>query len=78
MFWPIMAGKRRLKRFESIQFLFLQRSPAALWPRKQLRSSLEVHWPNGLVESFKHLPINQLVTLREGTGQVANRGWSKV
>src|SRR5580704_4060796 len=40
--------------------------------------SVEVHWPRGLVESFKHLPINQLVTLREGAGQVANRGWSKV
>jgi hypothetical protein len=36
-----------------------------------------VHWPNGLVESFKQLPINQLITLREGTGVVPNRGWSK-
>jgi len=39
--------------------------------------SLEVHWPSGLVESFKHLPINQLITLREGAGVVPNRGWSK-
>ena len=39
--------------------------------------NLEVHWPNGLVESFKQLPINQLVTLREGVGVVPNRGWSK-
>lgn len=39
--------------------------------------SVDVHWPNGLVESYKQLPINQLVTLREGTGIVANRGWSK-
>jgi hypothetical protein len=38
---------------------------------------LEVHWPNGLVESFKQVPINQLITLREGTGVVPNRGWSK-
>jgi hypothetical protein len=38
---------------------------------------VEVHWPSGLVESFKHLPINRLVTLREGVGPVANRGWSK-
>ena len=30
---------------------------------------VEVHWPNGLVESFKHLPANQLVTLREGVGR---------
>jgi enediyne biosynthesis protein E4 len=38
---------------------------------------LEVHWPNGLVESFKQLPVNQLITLREGAGVVPNRGWSK-
>jgi hypothetical protein len=38
--------------------------------------SVDVHWPSGLVESFKHLPINQLVTLREGVGVVKNRGWS--
>jgi enediyne biosynthesis protein E4 len=37
----------------------------------------EVHWPNGLVESFKHLPANQLITLREGIGPVPNRGWGK-
>jgi hypothetical protein len=39
---------------------------------------LEVHWPNGLLESFKHIPANQLITLREGVGIVPNRGWSKV
>lgn len=38
---------------------------------------VEVRWPGGLVESFKSLPINQLITLREGIGQVGNRGWSK-
>ena len=38
---------------------------------------LEVHWPNGLVESFRHVPVNQLITLREGVGRVANRGWAK-
>jgi hypothetical protein len=38
---------------------------------------LEVRWPSGLVESFKHLPANQLVTLKEGTGPVPNRGWGK-
>jgi hypothetical protein len=39
--------------------------------------SVEVHWPSGLLETFKHLPINQLSTLREGVGPVPNRGWSK-
>jgi enediyne biosynthesis protein E4 len=38
---------------------------------------LEVHWPNGLLETFKHLPINRLITLREGVGPVPNRGWSR-
>ncbi len=38
---------------------------------------LEVHWPSGLVESFKRVAINGLITLREGVGQVPNRGWSK-
>ena len=39
--------------------------------------AVDVHWPSGLKESFKSLPINQLVTLREGVGPVPNRGWSK-
>jgi hypothetical protein len=39
--------------------------------------AVEVHWPSGLVESFKSLPANELVTLKEGVGQVPNRGWSK-
>jgi hypothetical protein len=40
-------------------------------------ADLEVYWPNGLRESFKQLPANRLVTLREGVGVVTNRGWSK-
>jgi hypothetical protein len=39
---------------------------------------LEVHWPSGLVESFKHLPVNQLITFKEAVGRVPNRGWSKI
>jgi hypothetical protein len=38
---------------------------------------LDVHWPNGLTESFRHLPANRLITLREGVGPVPNRGWAK-
>ena len=38
---------------------------------------LDVYWPNGLHESFKQVPANQLITLREGVGAVPNRGWSK-
>lgn len=42
-----------------------------------LAVDLEVHWPNGLVENFRHMPINRLITLREGHGVVPNRGWAK-
>jgi enediyne biosynthesis protein E4 len=38
---------------------------------------IDVHWPSGLAESFKRVPINQLITLREGVGLVPNRGWAK-
>jgi hypothetical protein len=37
---------------------------------------IDVFWPNGLRETFKQIAANQLVTLKEGVGQVANRGWS--
>jgi len=40
-------------------------------------ADLDVYWPNGLHETFKHLPANQLITLREGAGRVPSRGWSK-
>jgi hypothetical protein len=39
---------------------------------------IELHWPNGLVESFKHLAVNALLTFQEGVGRVPNRGWGKV
>jgi hypothetical protein len=38
---------------------------------------IEVRWPNGLSETFKHIAANQLITLREGAGVVPNRGWAK-
>src|ERR1700720_4728760 len=38
---------------------------------------IEVFWPAGLHEIHKSLPANQLVTLREGAGQVANHGWNR-
>jgi len=36
-------------------------------------ADIEVHWPSGLVESIKSVAANQLVTLREGSGQVKGR-----
>lgn len=38
---------------------------------------MDVFWPNGLSESFKKIPANQLVTIKETFGVVANRGWAK-
>jgi hypothetical protein len=36
-------------------------------------ADIEVHWPSGLVESMKSVAANQLITLREGAGQVKGR-----
>jgi hypothetical protein len=36
-------------------------------------ADVEVRWPSELVESFKSVAANQLVTLREGVGQVKGR-----
>jgi hypothetical protein len=33
-------------------------------------ADVEVHWPSGIVESFKSVAANQLIKVREGAGQV--------
>jgi hypothetical protein len=38
---------------------------------------LDIYWPNGLHETFKGLAANRLITLREGSGIVNNKGWSR-
>src|SRR5215471_7107579 len=38
---------------------------------------VEILWPSGLHETYKGVPANRLVTIREGVGLVPNRGWSK-
>jgi len=40
-------------------------------------ADIEVYWPSGMHEIFKQAPANRLVTIKEGVGLVANRGWSK-
>ncbi len=37
---------------------------------------IEIYWPNGLHEKLKSIPANQLVTVREGAGIVASKGWA--
>jgi enediyne biosynthesis protein E4 len=38
---------------------------------------IDVYWPNGLHETYKNNAADQLITLREGIGRVANKGWAK-
>jgi hypothetical protein len=38
---------------------------------------IDVFWPCGLRERYQRISANQLVTIREGTGVVANKGWSR-
>jgi hypothetical protein len=38
---------------------------------------IDVYWPNGRRETYKAMSADQLVTLREGVGRVANKGWNK-
>jgi enediyne biosynthesis protein E4 len=40
-------------------------------------TELEIHWPNGLREMHRSIAANQLVTIREGSGLIPNRGWSR-
>ena len=41
-------------------------------------ADIEIYWPNGLHENYKNIASDQLVTLREGAGRVANKGWAKI
>ena len=38
-------------------------------------SDIEIHWPNGRLETLKGVEVNQLITIREGVGRVPSRGW---
>jgi hypothetical protein len=40
-------------------------------------ADIDVYWPNGLHEQHKKISANQLITLREGSGIVSNKGWSR-
>ncbi len=41
-------------------------------------ADIDVYWPSGLHETFKQIPANRLITIKEGVGPVPNRGWAKV
>ncbi len=40
-------------------------------------ADVDVHWPNGLHEQYKNIAANQLITLRESSGIVNNKGWKR-
>jgi hypothetical protein len=40
-----------------------------------LVADVTVRWPNGQVQSVTKLAANQLYTIKEAVGMVANRGW---
>src|SRR5438309_7679438 len=40
-------------------------------------ADVEVFWPSGLHEKYKHVAANQLLTLREGAGPVPGKGWAR-
>jgi enediyne biosynthesis protein E4 len=40
-------------------------------------ATVDVFWPSGFHEVYKQVTVNRLVTIREGTGMVPNRGWKR-
>jgi enediyne biosynthesis protein E4 len=38
-------------------------------------ADVEVYWPTGKMESYPHLAVNQLVTIRESLGIVKGRAF---
>lgn len=41
------------------------------------RANIEVYWPSGLQETLKNVAANQLLTIKEGAGPTAGKGWPK-
>ena len=40
-------------------------------------ADIDVYWPNGAHETYRKLPANQLITLREGVGLIPGYEWTK-
>ena len=40
-------------------------------------ADLEIVWPSGNQESYRSVPCDKLVTIREGSGIVSNEDWNK-
>ena len=44
---------------------------------KALTADLEIHWPSGRTDKLKAVTADQLVSVQEGGGIVASKGWPK-
>src|SRR5271155_2336376 len=65
--WPITAGKRQAQSVLSQSSLYSSNDRRRISASETiLLVNAGVHWPSGLVESFKHLSIHPLIALREG------------
>ena len=40
-------------------------------------AGIEIRWPSGLLQKLDRVPADQLVTVEEGLGIVATKGWPK-
>ena len=40
-------------------------------------AEIEIHWPSGLHQTVKGITVDELVTIQEGLGVIANAGWSR-
>jgi hypothetical protein len=38
---------------------------------------IQIFWPSGSRENHNQITANQLVTFKEGVGQISSRGWTK-
>jgi hypothetical protein len=43
----------------------------------ETHAEIEIHWPSGLHQTLKGIAADQLITIQEGFGVVANAGWQK-
>ena len=44
---------------------------------KALTADIEIHWPSGRTEKLKVVTADRLISVQEGEGIVASKGWPK-
>jgi hypothetical protein len=77
-------GARLVLKTDSRQFIDEVRSGSSYISNSDMRvhfglgatsriQSIEVHWPSGLVEQFPDVPVDSIVTVKEGAGEELRR-----